>query len=72
MKYMEIKIMMKYFTHTNAGKLKLNFRTKMNLLTTGLIFVLLLLSTFLGNGVMILLIHHGFINAGPPSHRFRF
>lgn len=59
--------MMKYFTHTNAGKLKLNFRTKMNLLTTGLIFVLLLLSTFLGNGVMILLIHHGFINAGPPS-----
>ena len=48
--------MMKYFTHTNAGKLKLNFRTKMNLLTTGLIFVLLLLSTFLGNGVMILLI----------------
>ena len=35
---------MKYFTHTNAGKLKLNFRTKMNLLTTGLIFVLLLLS----------------------------
>lgn len=39
----------------------------MNLLTTGLIFVLLLLSTFLGNGVMILLIHHGFINAGPPS-----
>lgn len=59
--------MMKYFTHTNAGKLKLNFRTKMNLLTTGLIFILLLLSTFLGNGVMILLIHHGFINAGPPS-----
>lgn len=59
--------MMKYFTHTNAGKLKLNFRAKMNLLTTGLIFVLLLLSTFLGNGVMILLIHHGFINAGPPS-----
>ena len=59
--------MMKYFTHTNAGKLKLNFRTKMNLLTTGLIFFLLLLSTFLGNGVMILLIHHGFINAGPPS-----
>ena len=58
---------MKYFTHTNAGKLKLNFRAKMNLLTTGLIFVLLLLSTFLGNGVMILLIHHGFINAGPPS-----
>ena len=58
---------MKYFTHTNAGKLKLNFRTKMNLLTTGLIFFLLLLSTFLGNGVMILLIHHGFINAGPPS-----
>ena len=55
--------MMKYFTHTNAGKLKLNFRTKMNLLTTGLIFFLLLLSTFLGNGVMILLIHHGFINA---------
>ena len=54
---------MKYFTHTNAGKLKLNFRAKMNLLTTGLIFVLLLLSTFLGNGVMILLIHHGFINA---------
>ena len=35
MKYMEIQIMMKYFTHTNAGKLKLNFRTKMNLLTTG-------------------------------------
>ena len=32
---------MKYFTHTNAGKLKLNFRAKMNLLTTGLIFVLL-------------------------------
>ena len=59
--------MMKYFTHTNAGKLKLNFRAKMNLLTTGLIFVLLLLSTFLGNGIMILLIHHGFINAGPPS-----
>ncbi len=59
--------MMKYFTHTNAGKLKLNFRTKMNLLTTGLIFILLLLSTFLGNGVMILLIHHGFINAGPSS-----
>ena len=22
--------MMKYFTHTNAGKLKLNFRAKMN------------------------------------------
>lgn len=56
--------MMKYFTHTNAGKLKLNFRTKMNLLTTGLIFVLLLLSTFLGNGVMILLIPQ----AHQPDH----
>lgn len=58
---------MKHSLQKHAKKLNLTLRTKITLLTTGLIFALLLLSTFLGNGIMILCIRHGFVHAGPPS-----
>lgn len=59
--------MTKQSTRTHKNKFNLTLQTKITLLTTGLIFALLLLSTFLGNGIMILFIHHGLVKAGPPS-----
>lgn len=58
---------MNQFFQKHTSKLNITLRTKISLLTTGLIFALLLLSTFLGNGIMILFIRHGLVHAGPPS-----